>query len=276
MFIKLMKRSFTVDLRSILSIATIVAVTVSGTGCASASAKLESKAGYRKAQVDAIRVQREADVVAQQHLSAERVAMWQALSEAVKHNPESASNLAIVAAVASSRSDSGTVTTGKVTTLTAEREVLPIDYVKALAGPLLTSATAVGISAITNETTRASINANRSVRIAEVGVDAATIGAINNAIDELDDDELTNGTVTVDSTVDVDVVDVVDTTDVTSTTDATTDTATDTAVDTTTEATTFTTVADDDSTDDSYYTDTADDCAAGQELVQTSWGTQCQ
>jgi len=251
----------------ILSIATIVAVTVSGTGCASASAKLESKAGYRKAQVDAIRVQREADVIAQQALSAERVAMWNALSEAVKHNPESASNLAIVAAVASSRSDSGTVTTGSVTTLTPEREVLPIDYVKALAGPLLTSATAVGISAITNETTRASINANRSVRIAEVGVDAATIGAINNAIDELDDDELSNGTATANTTDVVDVVDVVDDT-VTSTTD------TDTTTTTTTATTTATTTVADDSTDESYYSDT--ECAAGQELVQTNWGTQCQ
>jgi Asp-tRNA(Asn)/Glu-tRNA(Gln) amidotransferase C subunit len=265
----------------LLSIATIVAVTVSGTGCASASAKLESKAGYRKAQVDAIRVQREADVVAQQALSAERVAMWNALSEAVKHNPESASNLAIVAAVASSRSDSGTVTTGSVTTLTPEREVLPIDYVKALAGPLLTSATAVGISAITNETTRASINANRSVRIAEVGVDAATIGAINNAIDELDDDELSNSTSTANTATDVvDVVDVVDTTDVTSTTDATTTdtTTTDGTTTDTTDATTFTTVADDTNattnTDESYYNDT--ECAAGQELVQTNWGTQCQ
>ena len=255
----------------LLSIATIVAITVSGTGCASASAKLESKAGYRKAQVDAIRVQREADVVAQQALSAERVAMWNALSEAVKHNPESASNLAIVAAVASSRSDSGTVTTGSVTTLTPEREVLPIDYVKALAGPLLTSATAVGISAITNETTRASINANRSVRIAEVGVDAATIGAINNAIDELDDDELSNGTATANTTANttdvVDVVDVVDDT-VTSTTD------TDTTTTTTTATTTATTTVADDAADESYYSDT--ECAAGQELVQTNWGTQCQ
>ena len=252
----------------LLSIATVVAITVSGTGCASASAKLESKAGYRKAQVDAIRVQREADVVAQQSLSAERVAMWNALSEAVKHNPESASNLAIVAAVASSRSDSGTVTTGSVTTLTPEREVLPIDYVKALAGPLLTSATAVGISAITNETTRASINANRSVRIAEVGVDAATIGAINNAIDELDDDELSNGTATANTTDVVDVVDVVDDT-VTSTTDTDTTTTTTTAT---------TTVADDanatTNTDEGFYSDT--ECGAGQELVQTNWGTQCQ
>ena len=67
----------------LLSIATVVAITVSGTGCASASAKLDSKRDYRQAQVQAIKVQREADVIAQQHLSAERVAMWNALSEAV-------------------------------------------------------------------------------------------------------------------------------------------------------------------------------------------------
>ena len=249
----------------LLTIATVVAITISGTGCASASAKLDSKRGYRQAQVEAIKVQREADVIAQQHLSAERVAMWNALSEAVKHNPESASNLAIVAAVASSRSDSGTVTTGSVTTLAPEREVLPIDYIKALAGPVLTSATAVGISAITNETTRASINANRSVRIAEVGVDAATIGAINNAIDELDDDELSNVTVTANTT-DVDVVDVVDTTDATATTFTTVDTTVDTTV-------VDDTVVDD-TTSTSYYNDT--ECAAGQELVQTNWGAQCQ
>ena len=254
----------------LLSIATVVAITISGTGCASASAKLDSKRDYRQAQVQAIKVQREADVIAQQHLSAERVAMWNALREAVKHNPESASNLAIVAAVASSRSDSGTVTTGSVTTLTPERDVQAIDYVKVLAPGLISGITQAGISAIANETTRASINANKSVRLAEVGVDGQIIGAINNAIDELDDNELSNGTVTADTatdtTNDVDVVDVVDTTDVTVVDDTVVDTVgDDTVVDDT--------VADD-STGDSYYNDT--ECAAGQELVQTNWGTQCQ
>ena len=245
----------------LLSIATVVAITISGTGCASASAKLDSKRDYRQAQVQAIKVQREADVIAQQHLSAERVAMWNALSEAVKHNPESASNLAIVAAVASSRSNSGTVTTGSVTTLTPERDVQAIDYVKVLAPGLIGGITQAGISAIANETTRASIKANRDVRIAEVGVDGAIIGAINNAIDELDDSELGNGTVTANTT-DVDVVDVVDT--------VTVDTA---VVDTVVDDTVVDTVVDD-STSTSYYNDT--ECAAGQELVQTNWGAQCQ
>jgi hypothetical protein len=131
---------------------------------------------------------------------------------------------------------------------------------------LISGITQAGISAIANETTRASINANRDVRIAEVGVDNSIIGAINNAIDELDDNELGNGTVTADTTADttddVDVVDVVDTTDVTVVDGTVGD---DTVVDDT--------VADD-STGDSYYNDT--ECAAGQELVQTNWGTQCQ
>ena len=193
----------------------------------------------------------------------------------VKSNPESASNLAIVAAVASSNSDSGTVTTGQVTTLAQEREVLPIDYLKVLAGPVLTSATAVGISAITNETTRASINANKSVRLAEVGVDNSIIGAINNAIDELDDDELSNQSAStttandtsvtvVDADVDTTVVD--DSTVVDVVADTNDDVVAD-VVDTTTEV--------DDTTDStSYYNDT--ECAAGLELVQTNWGSQCQ
>ena len=254
-----------------LTASTIIALALSGQGCASASAKLEGKRDYRQAQVQAIKVQREADVIAQQALSAERVAMWNALSKAASSDKSGVvgTHLAIVAAVASSRSDSGTVTTGSVTTLTPEREVLPIDYVKALAGPLLTSATAVGISAITNETTRASINANKAVRMSEIQyVDGATIGAINNAIDELDDDELANQSPSTTVVVDDVVDDVID--DVTSDTTATTATTTDdTVVDDT--------VVDDTVVDDSttsYYSDT--ECNDGQTLTQTSWGKQCQ
>lgn len=58
-----------------LTSSVIIALALTGQGCASAAAKLESKTGYRQAQVEAIRVQREADALAQQSLSAERVAM---------------------------------------------------------------------------------------------------------------------------------------------------------------------------------------------------------
>ena len=51
-------------------------------------------------------------------------------------------------------------------------------------------------------------------------------------------------------------------------------TDTDTTTTTTTATTTATTTVADDAADESYYSDT--ECAAGQELVQTNWGTQCQ
>ena len=63
---------------------------------------MASKRDYRQAQVKAIEVQKQADIMAAQAASAERVAMWNALSEAVKANPESASHMAIVAAVSTS------------------------------------------------------------------------------------------------------------------------------------------------------------------------------
>ena len=58
-------------------VATALAI---GAGCASAETKLANKADYRSKQVEAIQVQRKADIMAAQAASAERVAMWNALS----------------------------------------------------------------------------------------------------------------------------------------------------------------------------------------------------
>ena len=164
-----------------------------GTGCASAETKLASKQDYRKQQVEAIKVQKQADTIAAQAAAAERVAMWQALEAAVKANPESASHMAIVAAVStSSGNPANTVTRSNVVQLNKEREdAQAIDYLKVLTPGLIGGVTQAGIAAIVNETSRDRIAANRDVRIAEVGVDSEIIGAINNAIDELDDNELT-------------------------------------------------------------------------------------
>lgn len=184
-----------------------------GAGCASAETKLASKADYRKQQVAVVKVQKEADIMAAQAAAAERVAMWNALSEAVKANPESASHLAIVAAVSSSRGANGeTVTRSNVVQLAKEREdAQAIDYLKVLTPGLIGGVTQAGIAAIVNETSRDRIAANRDIRIAEVGVDGQIIGAINNAIDELDDNELTPETA--DVVADDSVADDVDTTD---------------------------------------------------------------
>lgn len=181
----------------------IALVITLGAGCASAETKLASKQDYRKQQVAAIKVQKEADIVAAQAAAAERVAMWNALSEAVKANPESASHMAIVAAVStSSGNNANVVTRSNVVQLNKEREdAQAIDYLKVLTPGLIGGVTQAGIAAIVNETSRDRIQANRDVRIAEIGVDNAIVGAVNNAIDELDDDELSS-TTTVTETVD--------------------------------------------------------------------------
>jgi hypothetical protein len=173
-----------------IAVATALAV---GAGCASAETKLASKQDYRKQQVEAIKVQKKADIIAAQAAAAERVAMWNALEAAVKANPESASHMAIVAAVStSSGNPANTVTRSNVVRLNKEREdAQAIDYLKVLTPGLIGGVTQAGIAAIVNETSRDRIAANRDVRIAEVGVDSEIIGAINNAIDELDDNELT-------------------------------------------------------------------------------------
>ena len=79
-------------------------------GCASAQEKMASKQDYRRAQVEAIKVQSDAGVYKQQAVCAEKQAMWNALAEVVKANPEAASNVAIVAAVAAAREGEGNET----------------------------------------------------------------------------------------------------------------------------------------------------------------------
>ena len=80
---------------------------VSLIGCASADQKMYDKKHYRHSQIEAIKAQSEARVTAQQAEASEKQAMWNALAEVVKANPEAASNVAIVAAVAAAREGEG-------------------------------------------------------------------------------------------------------------------------------------------------------------------------
>ena len=105
------------------------------------------------------------------------------------------------------------MTRSNVVQLNKEREdAQAIDYLKVLTPGLIGGVTQAGIAAIVNETSRDRIAANRDVRIAEVGVDSEIIGAINNAIDELDDNELTPETadVTADDVAADDATDLAD------------------------------------------------------------------
>jgi len=206
----------------------VITASVALTACASADQKIASKQDYRRAQIEAIKVQRQADAQAAEAQSAERVAMWEALGEAVKANPDAASHMAIVAAVSSTGNNSPAPSVrGNIVRLNEERETTAIDVLKVITPGLIGGVTQAGIAAIAAETTRDSIKANRDIRVKEIEVDGQLWGVLGTAITEAGDDTINyysdNDTTTSDVTdVDVtepsdlvsdDVTDVVDTSD---------------------------------------------------------------
>lgn len=121
-------------------------------GCASADQKIASKQDYRRAQVEAIKVQAEQTTARETAEQLSKAAMWQSLSEAVKANPESASHFAIVMAVAASN---GSAPSGNnnapMATLKTERDVTALDWAKVMTGPVLGTLTQVGIAALNTD-----------------------------------------------------------------------------------------------------------------------------
>lgn len=211
----------------------VITALIALTACASADQRIASKQDYRRAQIEAIKVQRQADADAAEAQSAERVAMWEALGEAVKANPDAASHMAIVAAVSSTGNNApATTVRGNVVRLNEERETTAIDVLKVITPGIIGGVTQAGIAAIAAETTRDSIKANRDIRVKEIEVDGQLWDVLGTAITEAGDDEINyygdsgNTTSDVDVTgpsdlVSDDVTDVVDTVDDTSSDDVT-------------------------------------------------------
>ena len=156
---------------------------VSLMGCASANQKIISKQGYRDAQVEAIKVQSDARVYRQQALSAEKEAMWYALAEVAKANPEAASNVAIVAAVAAAREGEGnqTQSTG-MALIKTERDVTALDWAKVLVPGSISALSNVGIAAISNRTSRAAIRANAAVNLADIEQQGRVYDVLSEAV----------------------------------------------------------------------------------------------
>jgi len=145
--------------------------------------------------------------------------MWRALSDAIESNPDSASHFAIVMAVAAARGATDDGKSPATVTLKAERQdAQAIDYVKALAPALISTVGNVGTAAILADQTKASIRANRDVRIVEAGVEGQIYDVLGAAV--------TGGEYTQNT----------DVTDVTDTTPDTTPDTTTPAEDTTTPA----------------------------------------
>jgi hypothetical protein len=253
-------------MNNIIAITLLTTILATGVGCASADARMASRQDYRAAQVQAISVQKAADAQAAAAASAERTAMWEALAAASAHDPNVGTHMAIVAAVSVGRGTDPL--SSKVTTLAPEAaEPTALDYVKAVSPALIGGLTAVGMSAISADVQKNASDNMVAVRRQEIVTDGLMYGVFNNAIDSLEP-VVTTADTSVSSDTSVGVVDV-DTTSVTVDTTTTTTTVDDTTADTVVDDTVV-----DDSTS-SYYNDT--ECTEpGQELVQTSWGKQCQ
>lgn len=153
---------------------------VSFLGCASAEQKMASKQDYRDAQVEAIRVQSESRISRDQVNALEKQAMWNALAEVVKANPEAASNVAIVAAVAAARegeSGGGTMSEG-MALIKTERDVTALDWAKVLTGPVLGTVTQVGIAALNTDLQKEISRNNTAVDLVEAEIEGKIYDAV--------------------------------------------------------------------------------------------------
>lgn len=153
---------------------------VSFLGCASAEQKMASKQDYRRAQVEAIRVQTESRISRDQVSALEKQAMWNALAEVVKANPDAASNVAIVAAVAAARDGGvgGETTSEGMALIKTERDVTALDWAKVLTGPVLGTVTQVGVAALNTDLQKEISRNNTSVDIVEAEIQGKIYDAV--------------------------------------------------------------------------------------------------
>ena len=158
-----------------MKIITILMALAVFTGCSTVESRMQNRESYRSAQIKLIQEQSKTASMAAQAASAERVAMWNALGAAVAANPtdSAVSHIAIVAAVASAGDNGNQSDVPNMVQLNRENvdETSALDVVKVITPGLIGGLTQVGISAIANETTRASINANRDIRVQEIQTD---------------------------------------------------------------------------------------------------------
>jgi hypothetical protein len=113
-------------------------------GCASADQRLHDKANYRQAQVSIVAAQEKARTERETAEAVETAAMWAALAEIVKADPDSSGMVAMVAAVSAARDGQAPSRSASMVTLKTEQDVTALDWVKVLANPV----TNVGIAAL--------------------------------------------------------------------------------------------------------------------------------
>lgn len=114
-------------------------------GCASADQRMLDKTNYRQAQVSMVEAQERARTERETAQAVETAAMWAALAEIVKADPDASGMVAMVAAVSAARDgDASQGRTASMVTLKTEQDTTALDWVKVLANPV----TNIGIAAL--------------------------------------------------------------------------------------------------------------------------------
>ena len=167
------------------------------TGCATADQRMASKADYRDSQVEAIKVQAEAETARQTNHALAQQQMWQSMAEVVKSNPDSASHFAIVMAVAAARGAAEPGDSPATATLKTERDTTALDYVKVIAPALINTVGTVGAGAIAAETIRNASDNAREVNLERIRTDGQMWDVLGDAVNG-DDDTVATTDVTED------------------------------------------------------------------------------
>ena len=167
------------------------------TGCATADQRMASKADYRDSQIEAIKVQAEAETARQTNHALAQQQMWQSMAEVVKSNPDSASHFAIVMAVAAARGAAEPGDSPATATLKTERDTTALDYVKVIAPALINTVGTVGAGAIAAETIRNASDNAREVNLERIRTDGQMWDVLGDAVNG-DDDTVATTDVTED------------------------------------------------------------------------------
>ena len=169
----------------------IVVSVLLATGCATADQRLANKAGYRSSQVSIIEAQERARTEREAARAMESAAMWAALAEVVRVDPDSSNMIAMVAAVSAAKGDDGK-TEKNMVMLKTEHEATALDWVKVLANPV----TNVGIAALNMDLQKTIARQNTIVDLANAANDGkmmdtfATLGSRDTSTYNVSDEAL--------------------------------------------------------------------------------------
>ena len=153
-------------MRSEISLATGILVAlflVTSIGCATADQKLHDKASYRQSQVSMVAAQERARTDRETARAAENAAMWAALAEVVRADPDASGMIAMVAAVSAAKGGEGGDQERSMVMLKTENQATALDWARVLANPI----TNVGVAALNMSLQKTIARQNTRVELAD-------------------------------------------------------------------------------------------------------------